>query len=577
MTKFLKYISASFTTHLYFWIFVIVFFCAICDAFFTYSEFGRLFYIDTDCYTHATRIIYWLQNFSWYEQIYPYSNYPDGEVFHFTRLLDIIWTLSALPLMPFFSLKDAIFYSGMTISPLAMALSLITIFWGLKPFISNSTKVLFFSCCVSICLLTKFYNIFDFNRPDHHSVIFLFFAYNISAVLLNLFQKRFRLLFFAGILAGCGIWISSAVEGFILIGSVLSLLVCNWILGKISLKALQFYSLGLFSATAFAFLINPPYGGYMVLDNTRLCSIHVVLTLFILISFRLLSKFNLKSKSAQIFSLTGCALTSLLLLCAIFGSNIIFAPIFTEEAKRYFLSYIVELKPSYTFPYIIEMAFFLIAIIFLTCYRKFDNNQLIARNLAYLSLYYFIPSVFAVRFVPYELCILAYLNIIFINHLFAFNISLKYNKILATGYIYVIIFILCSFTITIFPPINSAVIPQNSNILTDIYSAPQLIFDKQIKVIGIPYHPASFGITENYKIFNSSDEVVIKKLLQRHNIEYIYLPSKSFYRINEANLSETDSNKFYMKLNIGKNLYPWLTKIDTQTQDLLYKIDYQKF
>lgn len=575
MNKFLNSISRSFTAHLYLWICGLILLYTLSDVFFTYSIFGQFFYVDTDCYTHATRIIHWLQNFSWYEQVYPYSNYPDGEVFHFTRLLDLIWTSLALPLMPFFSLKDAIFYSGMIISPLAMALSLIVIFWGLKPYIANSEKVLFFSCILSLSLLIKFDNVFDFNRPDHHSVIFLFFAYNISAVLLNLSQKRFRLLFFAGILAGFGIWISSAVEGFILTGAILSLLVFNWIFEKIPLKALQIYSLGLFLATTFAFLINPPYGGYFVFDNTRLCAIHVVLTLFIFLSFRILSLFHIQSKSAKIFSLAGCALFSLLLLCLLFSPSTLFAPVYTEEVKLYFLPYIMEMQPSYIFTYEIEMAFWLIAVILLTNFYKSDNNQFIARNLTYLSLYYFIPFAFVRRFSPYELCLLTYLNIVFINKLFTLDYSLKNTKIIAITYMYAAIFILCSFTYIPCLPVNSAIVPQNSSVLTNIFSAPQLIFDKQVKVIGIPYHPASFGIAENHKLFHSTDENEIKRLLQKHNIEYIYMPINRFYQA--AVFSTEDEKKFHRKLITGKNLYPWLNKIDTKTEDLLYKIDYQKF
>lgn len=138
MNNFTAKICSCFANRLYWWIFGLAAVYTGGDILFTYLQFKQLFYIDTDCYTHAERLIYWLQNFSWYEQIYPFGNYPFGEVLHFTRLLDIIWAGLALPFMLFFSLKDAVFYSGMLLSPLCLILSLIIIFWGLKPYIAQT-------------------------------------------------------------------------------------------------------------------------------------------------------------------------------------------------------------------------------------------------------------------------------------------------------------------------------------------------------------------------------------------------------------------------------------------------------
>ena len=164
MNKFTSKICNNFANHLYWWIFGIVAVYTSCDIIFTYLRFNLLFYVDTDCYTHASRIIYWLQNFSWYEQIYPFGNPPSGEILHFTRLMDVIWVALSLPFIPFFPLKDAVFYSGMLISPLCLALSLITVFWGLKPYLKQTSKILFFSLTISLFFLIRVYWVFDFAR-----------------------------------------------------------------------------------------------------------------------------------------------------------------------------------------------------------------------------------------------------------------------------------------------------------------------------------------------------------------------------------------------------------------------------
>ncbi len=571
MNNFTAKICSSFVSHLYWWIFGLVAAYTSGDILFTYLQFKQLFYVDTDCYTHATRIIYWLQNFSWYEQIYPFGNYPFGEVLHFTRLFDIIWTALALPFMPFFSLKDAIFYSGMALSPLCLALSLITVFWGLKPHIAKTPKVLFFCFALSLAFFAKFDTVFDFTRPDHHSVIFLFFAYNISAVLQNLAKERFRLLFFAGILTGCGIWISSAVEGFIFATAILGLLCFNWLFNIFSLKHLQVYSFGLFSAVAAAFLLNPPYGGYFELSTTRLSLLHVVLTLLICLSFYTLELFKLQTAAVKIITTLCCAFISAALLCGIFGFSTIFAPIYDENVKRYFLPYITEMEPLWHFVYLLEMTDFEAALILLILFYKPQKSRILEINLALLFGLFFIPMLFAQRFMTYELCILAYLNIVFLNRLFCRANPAQADKSLAFGYICAALFLLASFKYEPLHPLKSSVVPQNSVVLSNIFTAPQLIFDRNIKTVAIPYHSAAAGITDTHKILFSDNETEIKELLQKHQVEYIFLPYNSYYYYT-APTKPTD--KFYGKIITGKNLYPWLTKIDTGSKDLLYKVNF---
>lgn len=577
MNKFISKICNNFANHLYWWIFGIVAVYTSCDIIFTYLRFNLLFYVDTDCYTHASRIIYWLQNFSWYEQIYPFGNPPFGEILHFTRLMDVIWVALSLPFIPFFPLKDAVFYSGMLISPLCLVLSLITVFWGLKPYLKQTSKILFFSLTISLFFLIRVYWVFDFARPDHHSIIFLFFAYNISAVLQNLSKERFRTLFFAGILAGCGIWISSAVEGFILTASMLSLLSLNWLFGKLSLKHLQLYSLGLFCATAAAFLLNPPYGGYFEFDNTRLSLFHVVITLLICLSFYILALFKPQKSIAKIIGGLCCTLVSIAVIYKIFGFSVIFAPIYKTEAKQFFLPYVTEMMPLWHFSYLLKIMAFEIILTLLVLFYNPQKTKSVNLNLAFLAVFFFVPALLAVRFIPYELCVFAYLNTIFINRLFSPENLTKFDKCLAFDYICAALFLLASFQYKETYPLKSQEIPQNSIVLTNTFDAPQLIFDRDAKTVAIPYHTAAAGIADNHKILFSSDETEIKKLLQKHQVEYIFMAVSSYKNSKYYVSPEQNTAKFYGKIITGKQVYPWLQKIDLDSKDILYKVNYQEF
>lgn len=577
MKKLSVWLCNSFVNNFYWWIFAITTLYTGSDIFLTYLQFHQLFYVDTDCYTHATRLLYWLQHFQWYEQIYPFSNYPFGEVLHFTRLLDLIWGVLTIPFLPFFSIKDAVFYAGMLLSPLCLFLSLLTIFWGLKPYIKPTLKNLFFALMLSLMFFAKFDDVFDFTRPDHHSVITLFFAYNISAVLLNLSAKRLKILFFAGILAGFGIWISSAVEGVIFVAAILGILCLSLLKDKISISALKIYSLGLFIATAFAFLLNPPYKGYLSFENTRLSAIHVVLTGLICLSFYILAMFNLKSATDKICGLGASALASLGILCLIFGTSVIFTPVYDEYIKTHFIPFITEMKPFWKFPYLIEMIVFETVLASLVLFYKPSFQRSVEQNLVFLFGFFVILLLSAQRFIPYELCVLVYLNILFTNKLFSPATPSQTEKSLAFGYIYVVLFLLFSFKYEPLLPQNSSLIPQNSVVLTDIYIAPQLIFDRNVKTVGIPYHSAIEGISDTIKIFSSTSETEIKQLLQKHQVQYIFYPYNPKTPCQEIPCQVKNTSKFAEKVATAKEIYSWMKKIDTNSKDVLYKIDYQEF
>ena len=86
-----------------------------------YFEAGHIFYTDTDSYTRALRVVDWLQNFSWNEKLFPYSNPPDGFELHFTRALDWFWLIFSLPFLPLLSLKSAVFYAGFYVSKIPVS------------------------------------------------------------------------------------------------------------------------------------------------------------------------------------------------------------------------------------------------------------------------------------------------------------------------------------------------------------------------------------------------------------------------------------------------------------------------
>ena len=68
-------------------------------------------YTDADGYMRALRIYHWILNPSFWEQPLTESNYPFGEIIHWTRSMDILWLINMLPFLAFgiTDLKELIF------------------------------------------------------------------------------------------------------------------------------------------------------------------------------------------------------------------------------------------------------------------------------------------------------------------------------------------------------------------------------------------------------------------------------------------------------------------------------------
>lgn len=57
---------------------------------------------DSDNYTHALRVLDFLNSGTWAEQPFMHSNFPKGEILNFTRIVDLFWLFSLYLFCRFF-------------------------------------------------------------------------------------------------------------------------------------------------------------------------------------------------------------------------------------------------------------------------------------------------------------------------------------------------------------------------------------------------------------------------------------------------------------------------------------------
>lgn len=525
---------------------------------------GEFFYADTDCYTRALRIVDWLQNFEWQEKIFPYTNHPDGFVLHFTRISDVIWLIFSLPFMPFMPLKEAVFYGGFFFSPFFLFLTLSAFLWGIKPYLASLKHcnglflTIFAFAFASCCKLTAN---FDFYRPDHHCIMCFVFSFCISVLLRSYLKQNPKEFFFAGILTGLGLWASSAPEGLYIALSMLLISTADVVFSEKSTKNPLCYALGFFYATLFAWLINPPLGGYAVTDNARLSIIHVALSALMLTSFAAWHFGNFKGKFKQISSLGFFAVSSAVFMLILFGSSTLFAPIYAPEVKKYFVPCVQEMSVLGYF-FMLPVALGMI----IASYMSFSKPH--ERCLALLYFFTAPLGMWISRFYAYYLCL--WMVLYACGLVFLFVKKDTDAKLKQVAFIYVLLPVFY-FALFDYKPEIAPDMKVSGVVLADTFEGPELVWRYNVDAVASPYHTNVEGIKDNHTMWFTSDENELKELLKKKEVTCITLKgvTKSEYYASP----EDNTDKLYGKVFTGKDIYPWMEKIDKRT----YRVNYEKF
>ena len=92
---------------------------------------------DADGYTRLARVEVLAGGGSWYDASAVRANVPYGTTLHWTRPFDLLLLAGALPLLPFTSMKSAIYWSGTLINPILLVMTLAVLMWAIKPLLQR--------------------------------------------------------------------------------------------------------------------------------------------------------------------------------------------------------------------------------------------------------------------------------------------------------------------------------------------------------------------------------------------------------------------------------------------------------
>jgi hypothetical protein len=237
--------------------------------------------LDTDNYTRLLRVEALLESGAWYDNTVPRSNWPYGEVLHWTKPLDLLLAGGVLLLNPFMERRDALLFAGMLVSPFLLLLICFATSWASVPL--AGARYRYFAMLAVLAQVGIVVYALP-GRPDHHPLLLLAFVVSVGLflrVLLHPFSLRTSLA--AGSVAGLGLWTSP--EFLVPLFLILATGVLAWVLeGGESLDRKNLWlSWGLVGTLILALLLERPPGQLLGPEYDRLSAVHLLVGLLALV------------------------------------------------------------------------------------------------------------------------------------------------------------------------------------------------------------------------------------------------------------------------------------------------------
>lgn len=514
--------------------------CLICYSQATLSE--------TDNFTHALRLVDFIQSGSWTEIMYMHDNWPFGQMLHFTRITDMFLFAASLPFLPFTDVKNAVFYGCFLYQPLIAGLSAAGLIWAGKAFFGPALRIL--AMTLYFCQFPVL-SLFTAGRADHHVLLNLLIIVTLGCLMHGFKTGRPAFFKTAGLFAGLAVW--ATPEGFLAAVAITAGMVLSWLFKCQNMRQIRIFCQYFFLTSAVCLIVNPPMQGMLFPDNGRLSILLVAISGIMAVSFYM-EEFLEKEKfiSSFIGRFLSISLLSLLALgftLFLFGAEKVFGSPIPPELYEIWAKHITELQPAF---------------ISNSAIVKFDGIPLLACVLG-LAAFPFAPLRYKKLIMTVGLPVLFFAFMTLLSRRFGRTVSVFaalmttaalnvfYNKITflqkeycrAFWFIPIISYLLCSFlfliavsydiqngsqnTITKPEEYLPYISEEKGSILTSSSRGPETAWGAGIPVVGSPYHSNAQGIIDAYNILYGTDPVEVQKLLKKHHVKTILLDNPYYY------------------------------------------------
>ena len=509
-------------------------------------------YADADNYMHALRTIDFMLHPSMFEHYFTQTDYPFGEISHWTKLMDILMAVCALPFLLFMNLKAAVFAGGFILTPLC-ALGVLYFLQKIGAAGMNTRSR--FAMYLILWMQAQFAMCFKVNRPDHHAVIILLAVWLLWVLFEYMRQGRKNLIWQAAVVCSAALWL--AVEGVFMYACTIMFLYGGYLFWQFGYRDLIRFTTGYAAGCLFWWLLNPPLQGYFYADNGRISVLYVVLAL-IVAAVVYIGGF-IRHKVIQ-FGFLGTAAVAC--LSGLWFGGYMHSPL-PPEITAAFTDRISEMQGGaniycMTYPVLGMLALCLL------WYAEKQRKQVFM--LLCFAIPYTVLSAYAIRFMPYAVLYAAVAVALWLSRQqygrFKFAVC-----VLFLGLAEIISFVIFSlYYRDLTKPVEKNLsvnvrffqqyrFPQGA-VVSDIFLTPYVLWYAEHPTVASPYHRNVEGIVDNHRIFMSNDMNEVAALIKKHQVGSIVLPldmDKTYY-VDPAK----NTDKLYGMMLAGHQYPEWL-------------------
>ena len=555
-------------------------------------------FVGPDAYMRMVRVLDWWQNGTWYETQSLRSNWPYGEVQHWTRPLDVLMVALATPLSWGLGQEKALFWVGVLISPLVACVSMAVLIWGTRGMLDLRGQALFL-VLFAFQPITRAYYLAA--RPDHHSLILLAYCV-VLALLLRYVQApntNQRLMSLAGASAAFGVWVS--IEGLTTVLFALFALALPWLLqGREEwLKGLRNFTV---SSAAFLTLMlvveRPPTDWFIAEEYDRLSMVHVWLFWLMFGGVEIMWRTRTQATEAAVKRWTISALSDTLTFALIF---LVFKDFFKgpfgaamdQRLDDMWLEKIGELQPLVGQDWATNIGgvLVLLPVVWMITWavqtqRSRQPGTLIDETvmiIALPSLLFFPMAMLQMRWGAYFGVTVSIAWAVLFQRLLDWNGGPKIGNDpgtpilripavlgLVMGHVVVAVALALIAPDTeddgpkacqwrdLTPYLNSEEFSQGKSqvILSHIHQGPEILYRTEHKVVGSPYHRNTQGIMDAFTAVTATDPAKVRTIMDKRNVNYLILCVNSG---EERHALKTDGD-IMMRRYIDGREPSWLVK-----------------
>jgi asparagine N-glycosylation enzyme membrane subunit Stt3 len=555
-----------------------------------------------DEYMRVVRVAELRDGGGWYDSVIERGNAPYGDTLHWTRPMDLVLLSGATLLSPFMPADDALFVTGVVISPLLALLTCLAVAWAAAPLIGRDRSIL----AVFLFLVQPGIVAYSMaGRSDHHALLFLLTALVIGGTLRTIgANPSARTALATGVAYGMAIWAS--VEMTLLVALCQATAAYAWIRFKHAKARTQLLAAGAFVATTVvALLAERPHTKFFTIEYDRVSIPYLAVAVLVAAVWAAAAKLEGRKPLVgqiryRIPVIGGAACAGLIVLVALFP-DIASGPFGAVDPRilPIWHANVSELKPllpdsiAHTGEFLFSLGGVVLCLPYVIAmgwrHRK-DASSFRWILLAVIITTYFLLSLKHFRFAPFaELASAAVLadmiarlvdwserRLDMIRRVLvtgAACLALMFGGLLGGSYLLTLAAEAsdsvpepeCEIS-AIAPALNDpAKLGTGPLVVAALLDhGPEILYRSPHAVVSAPYHRNGAGIWDSHRLFASPDETETRAIVTRRGVDLLLVcPSGKEKRFFQY---EAGSNNLYSRIVDGKTP-PWLAPVDTGPED----------